>query len=176
MNADANDGPATVPQLGAQVRTATALLYRRFRSERPEGELGDRALEVLNRLYKNGAQTLTELSRYERVSPASMSQSVNRLTEAGYAVRSPHPDDGRKVRFSTTAAGDEVARAAREQRNSWLDAQLATLPESDQEAVARAAIILMGIATSPSTAVADPATRSVDSARGTAPRAVGGRA
>ncbi|WP_078947941.1 MarR family transcriptional regulator [Streptomyces griseus] len=39
------------------------------------------------------------------VSPASMSQTVNRLTSAGYAVRSRDPDDRRKVLFSATEEG-----------------------------------------------------------------------
>ena len=84
-------------ELGAQVRSAVWRLYRRFRNERPEGSLGDTALEVLTRLHKHGPQTLTELSQYDQVAPASMSQSVNRLTSAGYAVRTPDPNDRQGV-------------------------------------------------------------------------------
>src|SRR5690242_4057891 len=101
--------------LGAQVRSAVGRLYRRFRSERPEGGLGDTALDVLVRLYKNGPQTLTELSEHDHVAPASMSQSVNRLTSAGYAIRTPDPNDRRKVLFSTTAEGARLAIATRMQ-------------------------------------------------------------
>src|ERR1700685_2271896 len=107
--------------LGGQVRSAVGRLYRRFRSERPEGSLGDAALAVLSRLQKYGPQTLTELSEQDRVSPASMSQTVNRLTAAGYPLRPPDPDDRRKVLFSATAAGAELARTARAERNAWLD-------------------------------------------------------
>jgi len=102
--------------LGSQVRSAIGRLYRRFRSERPEGGLGDAALAVLTRLHKSGPQTLTELSEHDRVSPASMSQTVNRLTSAGYAVRTRDPGDRRKVLFSATAEGDELASAARGNR------------------------------------------------------------
>src|ERR1700744_3431875 len=91
--------------LGGQVRSAVGRLYRRFRSERPEGSLGDTALAVLTYLHKSGPQTLTELSEADRVSPASMSQTVNRLTSADYAVRTRDPQDRRKVRFSVTAEG-----------------------------------------------------------------------
>src|ERR1700756_4335115 len=88
--------------LGGQLRSAVGRLYRRFRRERPEGAPGDPALPVLPRLHKHGPQTLTELSEHDRVSPASMSQTVNRLTSAGYAVRTRDPDDRRKVLFSAT--------------------------------------------------------------------------
>src|SRR6202451_3762247 len=79
------------PDLGGQLRSAVGRLYRRFRSERPEGGLGDAALAVLTRLHKHGPQTLTGLSEHDRVSPASMSQTVNRLTSADYAVRTRDP-------------------------------------------------------------------------------------
>ncbi len=134
--------------LGAQVRSMISRLYRRFRSQRPEGTLGDTALDVLTRLYKNGPLTLTQLSEHDQVAPAAMSQSVNRLTSAGYAIRTPDPNDRRKVLFSTTAQGAELALDARTQRNAWLDAQLAALGPDDQAAVARACVLLSNIAAS----------------------------
>src|ERR1700728_2454451 len=94
-NATAQPGAVEGADLGGQVRSAVGRLYRRFRSERPEGSLGDAALAVLTRLHKHGPQTLTELSEHDRVSPASMSQTVNRLTSAGYGVRARDPGDGR---------------------------------------------------------------------------------
>ncbi|SDY63449.1 MarR family winged helix-turn-helix transcriptional regulator [Herbiconiux ginsengi] len=132
--------------LGAQVRSTVGRLYRRFRSERPEGALGDAPLDVLNWLYKNGPQTLTQLSEYGQVAPASMSQSVNRLTSAGYAVRTPDPSDRRKVLFRTTAEGARLAQATRAQRDAWLEARLNALSPEDQRAIAHACSILGAIA------------------------------
>jgi DNA-binding MarR family transcriptional regulator len=103
---------------------------------------------VLTRLHKLGPQTLTELSGHDRVSPASTSQTVNRLTSAGYAVRTRDPGDGRKVLFSATAEGDELASAARAQRNAWLDEQLRALSAEDRTVIARAAVLLSSIADS----------------------------
>ena len=134
--------------LGAQLRSAVGRLYRRFRSERPEGSLGDAALAVLSRLHKHGPQTLTELSGHDRVSPASMSQTVNRLTSAGYAVRTRDPGDGRKVLFVATEKGDELAGAARAQRNAWLDERLRSLSAEDRAVIARATALLASIADS----------------------------
>ncbi len=101
---------------------------------------------MLTRLHKHGPQTLTELSEHDRVSPASMSQTVNRLTSAGWAVRTRDPGDGRKVLFSATAAGHELAGATRAQRNAWLDARLAALGAGDRAVLARAAALLSAIA------------------------------
>ncbi|GAA5051035.1 MarR family winged helix-turn-helix transcriptional regulator [Nocardia callitridis] len=135
-------------ELGAQVRLAVGRLYRRFRSERPAGGLGDTALAVLTHLHKCGPRTLTELSEHDRVSPASMSQTVNRLTSAGYAVRTPDPDDGRKVLLRTTEEGDEFACAVRDQRNAWLDEQLSALSPEDRSVIARTAELFLSIADS----------------------------
>jgi DNA-binding MarR family transcriptional regulator len=150
MEKNATSEPAAVEgaDLGGQVRSAVGRLYRRFRSERAEGSLGDAALAVLTRLHKHGPQTLTELSEHDRVSPASMSQTVNRLTSAGYAVRTRDPDDRRKVLFSITADGDELASAARAQRNAWLDQRLQALSVEDRAVIARATALLSSIADS----------------------------
>jgi DNA-binding MarR family transcriptional regulator len=149
MQRTANEGqPPQAEDLGAQLRAAVGRIYRRFRSERPEGSLGDAALAVLTHLQKHGPQTLTELSEHDRVSPASMSQTVNRLTSAGFAVRNRDPGDGRKVLFSTTAQGGELASAARAQRNAWLDERLGALSAQDRAVIARAAALLSSIADS----------------------------
>ncbi len=139
---------AAESDLGAQVRSAIGRLYRRFRSERVDGSLGDTALAVLTRLHKLGPQTLTELSEYDHVAPASVSQTVNRLTTAGYAVRTRDPNDRRKVLFSATAEGTSLAADARTQRNAWLDAQLNALSADDRRAIARASALLGEIADS----------------------------
>lgn len=160
MEKDATEGRATAAaplttaventgaELGNQLRAAVGSLYRRFRNLRPEGALGDAAIDVLAHLHKHGPATLTDLSGRARVSPASMSQTVNRLTSGGYAVRTRDPHDGRKVLFSTTAEGDEIAGALREQRTAWLDERLDALSAEDRAVLARAAELLAGIAES----------------------------
>lgn len=148
METNASREPADDDDLGSHVRSTVARLYRRFRSERPEGALGDAALEVLTWLHNHGPQTLTALSERSHVAPASMSESVNRLTSSGYAVRAPDPHDRRKVLLSTTPEGVELALAARAQRHAWLDAQLHALGPDDQEAIARACVLLSAIADS----------------------------
>jgi DNA-binding MarR family transcriptional regulator len=132
--------------LGAQLRAAVGKIYRRFRSERPDGGLGDTAFAVLTRLHKYGPQTLSELSEHDHVAPASMSQTVNRLATAGLAIRTRDQNDRRKVLFSTTSDGAELAVSARTQRNVWLDSRLQTLSPADRRVIARACELLEGIA------------------------------
>lgn len=77
-----------------------------------------------------------------------MSQTVNRLTSAGYAVRSRAPDDRRKVLFSATEEGDRLGSTTQTQRNAWLDAQLDALDAEDRAVIARAAALFAAIADS----------------------------
>jgi DNA-binding MarR family transcriptional regulator len=134
--------------LSGLVRATIGRLYRRFRSERVDGALGDTALEVLTYLEKNGPHTLTQLSELGHVAPASMSQSVNRLTSGGYAVRLPDPNDRRRVLFRPTTEGTELALATRTQRNAWLELQIQQLSPRDQSTLVRACELLGNIADS----------------------------
>ncbi|CAN5411949.1 hypothetical protein BH09ACT1_BH09ACT1_09110 [soil metagenome] len=151
MNDSATPEPynvAEATELSGQLRSTIGRLYRRFRSERVEGALGETALEVLTFLQKNGPHTLTQLSELGQVAPASMSQTVNRLTSAGYAVRTADPLDGRKVLFSVTAEGAKLAMDTRIQRNAWLDLQIQQLDPQDRDVLARACTLLGNIADS----------------------------
>lgn len=141
-------GVGDLAELRLEVSTAVARLYRRFRSERIDGDLGDSAMTILSLLYKDGPQTLKALSDHDRVTPASMSQTVNRLTSAGYAVREPDLEDGRRVYFRTTPAGDALVAEDRARRHAWFEAKLRELGTDDREVLARAAVILRAMADS----------------------------
>lgn len=130
------------------VKHAVSRMYSRMRSERVEGDLGEVALSVLARVEKYGPHTLTALSQYYRVTPASMSQAVNRLTGAGLAERVPDPDDGRRVLISATAEGIRVSREARSRRNTWLQQCLDDLTDDERTTLSRATALLTEMADS----------------------------
>ncbi|MEW1955587.1 MarR family winged helix-turn-helix transcriptional regulator [Terrabacter sp. NPDC080008] len=133
-------------ELVLAVKRAVSRFYTRMRSERPPGDLGDGALEVLARVEKYGPHTLTELSDFYRVTPASMSQSVNRLTSSGYAERDRDPSDGRRVLIAATEAGARLSVDARGRRDAWISAQLEALDETDREVLERASELLLRMA------------------------------
>ncbi|WP_432160357.1 MarR family winged helix-turn-helix transcriptional regulator [Streptomyces sp. NRRL F-5630] len=132
--------------LGSELRVAVARIYSRFRSERGEGEMAEAAVIVLTALFKHGPQSLTELSRRARVTPSSMSQTVNRLVSGGHATRQKDPEDGRRVLFRLTPSGAEVARGALATRQDWLDGQLAQLSDEERLTLLRASRILRRLA------------------------------
>ncbi|MCO5999441.1 MarR family winged helix-turn-helix transcriptional regulator [Actinoallomurus rhizosphaericola] len=143
-----SSGDPDVPELGTALRAAVARVYSRFRSERAEGEIGDAAVLALAALCKHGPLTLTELSNRARVTPGSMSQTVNRLVAGGYVTREKDPSDGRRVLFVPTRDGRAQADAALAARQDWLNRQLARLDPEERATLARAADLLSRIADS----------------------------
>jgi DNA-binding MarR family transcriptional regulator len=135
-----------IEDLGAELRTAVARVYTRFRSERAEGELGDAALGVLIALDKAGPLTLTQLSERAHVTAGSMSQTVNRLSDGGYLTRRKDPGDGRRNLLEATESGKQAAAAARAHRESWLYARLAELSADERATLARAAKLMRRVA------------------------------
>ena len=141
-----DDDATTDADLGQLIGRAIGRIHRRFRAERPAGELGDAAMTVLTVLHRQGPHTLSQLCERERVTAGSMSQTVNRLTAGGYAVRSADPADGRRVLFTATPKGVAVSAAARELRYAWFNARLGERSPADRAALERAAIALLEIA------------------------------
>ncbi len=137
---------ANETDLSAALRLAVGTLYRRFRSVRGEGELGEAATSALTRLLKNGPMTLTQLSDDARVTPSSMSQTVNRLTSGGYARREADPADGRRVLFRLTESGEEHAASTLARGRAWIDERLAELTADEQETLRRASALIMRVA------------------------------
>jgi DNA-binding MarR family transcriptional regulator len=144
---------ATEPQrsdevraVSTEVRLAVSRMYRRFRSERTRGELGDAAIGVLTQLRKKGPQTLKSLSNLTHVTPGSMSQTVNRLTSDGYAIRVSDPTDGRKVLFEPTSKGLEVEAITMAQGVSWLDSEIERLTDAERDVLKQATDLLKRIA------------------------------
>ncbi len=148
MTTPANGDPG-VADLSAQLRSAVGRVYRRFRALRAHGELGDAAVAVLTRLRKAGAQSLTELSAEARVTPSSMSQTVNRLAVGGYLERRDDPSDGRRVLFHLTEVGRRVEAEGIARSRAWFDRELASATPEERAVLARAAAILQRIADAP---------------------------
>jgi DNA-binding MarR family transcriptional regulator len=140
--------PPDIDNLNTILRMAVGRLYSRFRSERLEGELGEAAMLVLFRIQQEGPQSLSALSESARVTPGSMSQTVNRLTADGYAIRIPDPSDGRRVLFQITPKGKDLAIAARTKSIAWLEEQLGYLSQEERVVLAQAATIMRRIADS----------------------------
>ncbi|MFT2752008.1 MarR family winged helix-turn-helix transcriptional regulator [Clavibacter sp. Sh2088] len=130
------------PDLSQSLRAGVMRLARRLRAEKADHELGDSQFVVLALLLRDGPTSPGRLAEIERVTAPSMNRTVNCLVDAGYAERSPAPDDGRRVTVSVTAAGRRVVQETRRQRSAWLSLRLAELTAEERATLAEAAVLL----------------------------------
>jgi DNA-binding MarR family transcriptional regulator len=94
-----------------QMLAAYGTLMRQFSAEDIWSEVSMREYDVLYTLSKcPGPVRLTELNRHVLLSQPALSRLVDRLAERGLLARCADPADGRGVRLSLTAAGQDVQR------------------------------------------------------------------
>ncbi|MBF4617237.1 MarR family transcriptional regulator [Clavibacter sp. VKM Ac-2873] len=130
------------PDLSQSLRAGVMRLARRLRAEKADHELSDSQFVVLALLLRDGPTSPGRLAEVERVTAPSMNRTVNCLVEAGYAERSPAPDDGRRVTVSITDAGQGVVQETRRQRNAWLSLRLGELTAAERATLGEAAALL----------------------------------
>lgn len=134
--------------LASALRVTVARMSRRLRAERdPDNELlpiGQ--LSVLGTLFRNGPSTVGQLAGIERVSPPSMTRTVNCLEEGGYVVRRPHESDGRQVVVALSAQGEESLAADRKRRDAWLALRLRELTPEERHTLRQAVPIIERLA------------------------------
>ncbi|MFC9549768.1 MarR family winged helix-turn-helix transcriptional regulator [Rhodococcus sp. NPDC056960] len=89
------------------------LAVERYRGRTARGHLriGVTETVALGHLYVNGPMTASELAAELTITSASATELVDRIEQAGYARRVPHPTDRRKRLISLSDDGsDEFSR------------------------------------------------------------------
>jgi len=117
-----------------------------LRENRETAGLSASTISALSRLDGSGSLRITELSALEGLTQPGMTTLINRLEDAGLAIRESDPLDGRAVRVSITALGVERIRDHRETRATRIATRLSELPESDQRALIAARTALEAFA------------------------------
>jgi DNA-binding MarR family transcriptional regulator len=107
----------------AQLRVAVARLNRRLRQQ-TDTDLPLTLQSTLVSIEQHGPLSLGELAGHERISPATVTKIIRRLTDDGLVTRSPDPDDGRVVRVAITSLGQQRLADSRQRRNAWLATRL----------------------------------------------------
>jgi DNA-binding MarR family transcriptional regulator len=80
-----------------------------------------------------------ELATQEHVSAPAMSNHVDRLERDGLAIRTPSPEDKRRVGLTLTADGQRLLRRVRSRRTAWLVSRLGKLDPDELAAIEAAA-------------------------------------
>ena len=88
---------------------------------------------------------ITELALGEGVTQPAMTLLVNRLENRGWLRRDADPADGRAVLVSLTDRGVEVLDRLRSEYRALVHEEMATLPDENVQALARAVEVLEGL-------------------------------
>jgi DNA-binding MarR family transcriptional regulator len=91
------------------------------------------------------SRRITELALGEGLTQPAMTLLVNRLEDRGWLRRDTDPGDGRAVLVSLTGRGVEVLDRLRGEYRTLVHEEMATLPDEDVQALARAVEVLEGL-------------------------------
>lgn len=133
--------PESTVRLAHDLRIACMRVSRRVRFETTTGGVAPHQMSVIIRLAAS-SRTSGELAAIERVSAPSMSRTVGKLVDLGLVERAPDDEDGRVVRLSLTAAGQQQLDEHRARRDAWMTERLAGLTEQERELLAEASELL----------------------------------
>ena len=130
--------PESDAEVAARLRLSVMRVARLLRSHGGD-EVSPSQLSALSTLDQRGPATLGELSATERVKPPTMTRIVSSLEELALVARTADPLDRRVARVAITDAGQELLARTRTSKDAYLADRLATLPDADRAALARAA-------------------------------------
>jgi DNA-binding MarR family transcriptional regulator len=102
-------------------------------------------LSALATLANFGPMTPGALAIRERVRPPSMTRVIASLADLGFVDRVAHPDDGRQVLVSVSAAGTELLEAERRASQEWLAQRLDTLGGAERDTLRDAADLILAL-------------------------------
>lgn len=100
--------PADLVRAGCDLRVVLGRIVRRLRQGHAAGDLTLSEISVLSRLDRDGPATPGALAEEERVRPQAMGATLAALEQRQLVERRAHPDDGRCVVMSVTAAGQTI--------------------------------------------------------------------
>ena len=129
-----------------RLHSAAIQLLRRVRVRDGEPGLSASRLSALSVIVLAGPITISELASTQGVRSPTMTRVVDTLERDGFAMREPHPEDGRSVHVRATGMGRLALSRGREQRMGTLSAELADLPALDLATLDRAAALMEQVA------------------------------
>lgn len=136
-----------MPTDSHKLAQSVARLNRRLRQER-QTDLTPTQLSVLSAIVKLRSATPSAIAGHERVQPPSITRTLTCLVDEGFAIREPHPDDGRQVLISISDKGQAVLAEERDRRDEWLAKRLAGLTTADRRTLREATGLLNRLAES----------------------------
>jgi DNA-binding MarR family transcriptional regulator len=121
--------------VAAGLRPVLLRVGRELRREAREVGVSPEQVSLLVAIKVSPGIGVGELAARERVSPAALSNHVDRLERGGLVLRTPSDADRRRVGLSLTDDGRRVLRRVRSRRTAWLVSRLGRLEPEELAAI-----------------------------------------
>jgi DNA-binding MarR family transcriptional regulator len=149
-----------------QFRTQMRMLGRRLRHELPPVRGVSRsAVQVLRVVARAPEPSPSDVAERLRMTSSNVAAALRELESAELVRRVRDPEDGRRVRLSLTAAGEDVVSCLHAERDTWLGrATEALLSVDEQRALLRAGELMQRLAEYDDAVTVDPAQAAIAAA------------
>ncbi|MET9221416.1 MarR family winged helix-turn-helix transcriptional regulator [Streptomyces sp. NPDC088197] len=117
-----------------RLRMTLGRLGRVLRQQNDDG-LSYALISLLFNIGRNQPVSAGELAASERVSPPSVTRSLNRLIELGYVSRTADPADRRAALIELTPSGADEREQVLKSREVWLEEHLGRLDDTELESL-----------------------------------------
>lgn len=130
-------------ELAAQLRSVATRLTRQIRKQNIRTDFSNSEILTMALLDQYGALLPSDLADLERVSKQAISQTINRLFEAGYVQRDYIETDKRKVVISLTEKGTIMLAETRRIKEEWLAKAMSEVFSNEELALIKAFLPLL---------------------------------
>ena len=118
-----------------RLRPVLLRVGRELRREAREVGISPEQVSLLVAIKYAPGIGVRDLAARERISAPALTKHVDRLERDGLAVRTPSPNDGRRIGLALTEEGQRVLRRVRSRRTAWLATRLRGLDAAELAAV-----------------------------------------
>ena len=126
--------------LAAELRPVLTRLMRKLRKLSPANTTLSQTERSVLVLLEHQQLSSAELAVLEKITPQSMGQILNHLSDLNLIGKNPSPTDKRKIYISLSPAGREMIQQVRSEREEWLFKAITEVCTDKEQQILKAAI------------------------------------
>ena len=126
--------------LAAELRPVLTRLMRKLRKLSPADTTLSQTERSVLVLLEHQPLLSAELAVMEKITPQSMGQILNHLSDLDLIGKTPSPTDKRKIYISLSDAGRDMIQQVRNEREEWLFKAITEVCTDKEQQILKAAI------------------------------------
>jgi len=126
--------------LAAELRPVLTRLMRKLRKLSPADTTLSQTERSVLVLLEHQPLLSAELAVMEKITPQSMGQILNHLSDLDLIGKTPSPTDKRKIYISLSPAGRDMIQQVRNEREEWLFKAITEVCTDKEQQILKAAI------------------------------------